>query len=344
MVSVPQKPVAVVCLPPAMFAQCFSAGDVQRLRNHVELVFPTVDSKDAPEEFWQAHADRANIAVTGWDAFPLTDQMIQAAPGLRCIAHAAGSVKPFVPPLAWQRDIVVFSANDVLAVGVAETTLGMIIAGCKGLFFSSALTAGGAWQEALFSSPLPCQRVRELFDLQIGLIGAGAIGRQLIRLLENFEVSIAVYDPFLSEEEAVRLGVRKMDLPTLMGSSDVVSLHAPAIPANEKMLGAAEFAAMKDGAIFINTARGMLVDESALVARLQGGTISAFIDVTSPEPPATDHPFRTLPNVVLTPHLAGAISNGCLRMGRRTVNQLIDFCEGKPSSGEVDPERLGVLA
>ena len=101
---------------------------------------------------------------------------------------------------------------------------------------------------------------------------------------------------------------------------------------------------MKNDAIFLNTARGMLVDENALIAELQTGRISAILDVTNPEPPAIDSPLRLLPNVTLLPHIAGAISTGCLRQGRSTVDQLLEFASGGEMHGEICSEKFAVMA
>jgi phosphoglycerate dehydrogenase-like enzyme len=101
------------------------------------------------------------------------------------------------------------------------------------------------------------------------------------------------------------------------------------------MLGREQFKLMANHAIFINTARGMIVDETALCDELRTGRIFAFIDVTDPEPPAANHPFRSLPNVVLLPHIAGAVGNGCLRMGRSIVDQILEFAAGKTTHGEI---------
>jgi phosphoglycerate dehydrogenase-like enzyme len=186
--------------------------------------------------------------------------------------------------------------------------------------------------------------VRELYDVTIGIIGASRTGRHVLRLLKEFDARVVVCDPTIDGAEAASLGARLVTMDELMRVSDVVSLHAPALPKLHHMLGRQEFAAMKDDAIFLNTARGMLVDESALIAELQTGRISAILDVTSPEPPAKDSPLRSLPNVTLLPHIAGAISTGCLRQGRSTVDQLLEFAAGERMQGEISRERFDIMA
>jgi phosphoglycerate dehydrogenase-like enzyme len=329
-------------VPNSMQQRCFAPADLERLRVAHELVCARGEEAAELLREWNAHAPQVDAIITGWDTPSITDAMLDQAPRLRLLVHAAGSVKFLLPPSFWQRRIRVVTCNDALAVGVAETTLGMMIAGLKGLFPANALTHAGDWK----SAPLvmPGFPVREMFDITVGLIGASKVGRQVIRLLRNFEVSILVADPYLSREEAARLGVQRVRLDELMRQSDIVSLHAPALPMTRHMLGREQFAAMKDHAIFINTARGTIVDEEALAEELKTGRIFAFLDVTSPEPPAADHPFRKLPNVVLTPHIAGAMSNGCRRMGRSAVDQLLLFAQDQHLPGEVTAEQMAILA
>ena len=227
-----------------------------------------------------------------------------------------------------------------MGIGVAETTLSLMIAGLKGMFPASYETRAGRWHH---SKPggFP---IREMYDVTIGLIGASRIGRHVIRLLANFEVNVLLVDPFVSAAEAALLGVELVSLDDLLRRSDVVSLHAPRCPETRHMLSRDQFKLMRNHAIFINTARGMIVDEAALCDELRTGRIFAFIDVTDPEPPAVDHPFRSLPNVVLLPHIAGAVGNGCLRMGRSIVDQLLEFADGKTMHGEITREQWQRMA
>ena len=161
----------------------------------------------------------------------------------------------------------------------------------------------------------------------------------MIRLLAPFEPHVLVYDPYLPDTEAERLGVAKADLDDLLRRADVVTLHTPSLPETEHMIDGRRLALMKDDALIVNTARGSLFDEPALVAELSRGRFFAFLDVTDPEPPAADSPLRRLPNVVVTPHLAGCIEN-CTRMGEMAVEELRRFFAGDPPIYEVTPERL----
>jgi phosphoglycerate dehydrogenase-like enzyme len=330
-------------LPSRMVTHCFAQRDLDRLRLHGhEIVLTPSDDPEALARTWRENAASADLVLTGWDSPPLTDAMLDLAPGLRAIVHAAGSVKSFIPGSIWRRGIRLASCSDALGVGVAETTLGMIICGLKGFVPSAEVTRRGGWQNEFLS--LPGFQPRELFDVTIGIIGASRVGRHLIRLLKPFEARVLVTDPHLDREEAASLGVECVDLDQLVAQSDVVSLHAPALESTRRMLGAKHFQAMKDGAIFINTARGMIVDEEAMTAELSTGRIWAFLDVTNPEPPPARHPLRLLPNVILTPHIAGALTNGSRRMGRSAVEQILEFARGEVMDGEITADRLAQLA
>lgn len=325
-----------------MLGQCFADRDIARLQERFFCILPDDSSNSGMLERWQAHAPGLAAVITGWDAMPISEAMLAAAPDLQAIVHAAGSIRPFIPDSIWESGVRVATANDALGKGVAETTIGMIIAGLKGFFPCANLTRSGNWQAAVPDRGFG--RVREMYDVTIGIIGASRTGRHVLRLLSEFEANVILHDPHVSGREAVDLGATWVTLDELLRKSDVVSLHAPALPELRNMLGRREFEAMKDDAIFVNTARGMLVDEEALISQLETGRISAILDVTSPEPPASGSRLRSLPNVTLLPHIAGAISTGCLRMGRSAVDQLLQFARGEIMEGEITRERFATMA
>lgn len=279
----------------------------------------------------------ADIAITSWGCPPLTACILDKAPGLKAVLHAAGTVKGIVTPDLWERGIRVSSANGPLGVGVAETALGLTITSLKSMWWLSQSTRGGGWNAGK-------DKIRELYEVTIGVIGAGKAGSHYIRLLRNFDVSVLVYDPTLTAEQATAMGARKVELEELMAASDVVSIHAPSLPETYKMINRERLALMKDDAILINTARGSVLDEAALAAELAAGRLFACIDVTDPEPPAKDHPFRSLPNCILIPHIAGAVNNGVKRLGQFAIDELKRLSAGQPLEGEVLEEQLATLA
>jgi len=266
---------------------------------------------------------QADACITSWDVAQLDAEVMAAAPNLKAMAHMGGSVKRFVSDALWEQGVHVTTAGLALARDVAETTLGLMIVGMKRIWPLGQHVRDGGWRES------PYWPSRELHHKTVGIIGASNVGRHVIELLKPFAANTLLYDPFVPAEEAEQLGVAKTELDELLRRADVVSLHAPAKPATYHLLNTERLAMMKDDALLINTARGTLIDEAALIAELGKGRFFAFLDVTDPEPPAADSPLRRLENVVVTPHLAGCIED-CSRMGELAVEELRRFFAGEP--------------
>nr|WP_277606071.1 hydroxyacid dehydrogenase [Glycomyces sp. L485] len=182
------------------------------------------------------------------------------------------------------------------------------------------------------------------FGRVVGLIGASAIGRRVIELLRPFDLDILLADPYVDEAEAARLGVGLVGLDELVARSHVVSVHAPDLPETRHLIDAPRLAAMRDGTVVVNTARGRLVDTDALTAELLTGRLSAVIDVTHPEPLPADSPLFDLPNVFLTPHVAGSQGNELARMGLYMVEEAERLAADEPLRHRVDPGLLSRLA
>jgi len=247
------------------------------------------------------------------------------------------SVTRFVSDALWQRGIHVTTAAPALARDVAVTTVGLIIVGLKRIWPLGRHVREGGWRAS------PYWPSRELYGKKVGIVGASHVGRHVIDLLRPFGPRILLYDPYVAAEEAARLGVAKVELDGLLRQADVVSLHAPAKPETHRMLNAERLALMKDDALLVNTARGTLIDEAALIEELRKGRFFAFLDVTDPEPPAADSPLRDLENVVLTPHLAGCIED-CGRLGEMAVEELRRHFAGEPPLYEVTADMLARIA
>ena len=281
----------------------------------------------------------ADICLTGWGSCFLSETILKRAPGLRLITHAGGTVKSLINDEVWRRNIVISSAAPAIAVGVAETALGLMISTLKRFYWFREDLKKGGWKD-----PEEIGRVKELYALTIGVVGASNVGRNFIRLLHNFTVKIIVYDPYLSSPEAKRLKVEKAGLAALMKKSDVVSIHAPALPETRHMINAEYLKMMKKGALLINTARGAIVDEQALIKELKKGRITACLDVTDPEPLLKNNPLRRLSNVILTPHIAGSVANNTLRQGNFAIDEIERFLKGKRLKNRITRDKLKELA
>jgi phosphoglycerate dehydrogenase-like enzyme len=213
---------------------------------------------------------------------------------------------------------------------VAEFSIAHILLGLK-----------RAWLQA---SEMKCRRATKLYKLPVvgayqstvGLISLSTIGRLVRQLLESFDVRVIAYDPTVDGSEALALGIQMASLEEVFAQSDVVSLHAPLIPETMGMITGSHFASMKEGATFINTARGEIVREDEFIQVLQARSdLTAILDVTFPEPPVSNSPFYDLPNVVLTPHIAGSLDGECGRMGQWMVDELQRYLAGKPLLGRL---------
>jgi phosphoglycerate dehydrogenase-like enzyme len=274
------------------------------------------------------------IALGGWGTPPLGTALLEACPRLELWEHVAGSVKHLFGPHLNGRRLTIASCKPALADVVAEMTLAEIILGLRGVFENAA----GNRQRVV---PQPTHS-RVLLGSTIGIVGASLIGRRVIGLLRPFGCRVIVYDPYLSGYEAEAMGVERVsDLKALCARCDVVSLHTPDVPETAGIMGAAEFAAMRDDAIFINTARGRCVDEAALIAQLAQGRLFAILDVSEPEPPAPDSPFRSLPNVVYTSHIGGP---ACPNLGAQAVDDIAAYLSGGCPQYVVTPDMLAITA
>lgn len=279
----------------------------------------------------------ADACLTSWGVAQLDAEVIAAAPRLKMMAHMGGSVQRFVSEAVWERGMRVTTAAPALAEDVAITTLGLMIVGMKRIWPMARHVREGGWRE---SDAWPAREIRHK---TVGMIGAGQVGRHLMRLLQPFHVRILLYDPFVSAEETAALGAKKAELDELLRQADILSLHAPAKPETHHMIDAAKLALLGDETLIINTARGTLIDEAALVAELSRGRFFAFLDVTDPEPPAADSPLRRLDNVAVTPHLAGCIED-CSHMGEMAVEEIRRFFAGEPPLYDIRPRMLDRVA
>ncbi|MEU2776039.1 hydroxyacid dehydrogenase [Streptomyces sp. NPDC007162] len=311
----PERPQALFAMTAQNVPHIFPPEVLARLREHVEID-PTLVAHDFADPRVREVLARTEVLVTGWGCPVLDTAVLDAAPGLRAVLHAAGSVKGFTTPEVWRRGILVSSAAAANALPVAEYTLAMILLAGKDVFaFRDLLRGRRAFP---YGDIVPGIGN---FHRRVGVVGASRIGRRLIELLRPHDLLVSLADPYVDQAEAARLGVPLLPLDELLRTSDIVTVHAPQTPETRHLVGARELALMPDGAVLINTARGSLVDHDALVGELRTGRLSAVLDVTDPEPLPADSPLFDLPNAFLTPHLAGSQGNEVARLGITVVEE-----------------------
>ena len=306
--------------------------DVARLVDICAPLQPTDVATIRPEIL-----KNADIILSGWGAPRLDAAFLKAAPNLKALFYGAGSVRGVVTPEMWDRGIVVVSAWAANGVPVAEYTVSQILFCLKqGWFHAFEIKRQGRYVR---------KEVAGAYGSTIGIISLGMIGRLVCSLLRSFDVKVLAYDPQVSADAGRELGVTLTSLEDLFAKSDVVSLHTPWLKETEGMIQGRHFESMKLNASFINTARGAVVNEKAMIEVLKRRSdLTAVLDVTYPEPPETGSPLYTLPNVVLTPHIAGSMDKECRRMGRYMVEELQRYLHKKPLKWQITREKAEAMA
>jgi phosphoglycerate dehydrogenase-like enzyme len=302
----------------------------EAIGRHVEMVAEPRTRQSLQEN--PALLEEVQVIFSGWGAPIFDETLLDAAPRLEAIFYGAGSAGYCITPAVWDRGIVVTTALYANAVPVAEYTMAMILLSLKRMWQLVRRTHD--------EKRYPDRNVAAgCYGSSVGLISLGAIARTLVKKMAVCDLRVKVYDPFLTEAEAAILGVHRAALDEIFRSCDVVSLHAPYFEETQGMIGREHFGLMKEGATFINTARAEVVrqEEMIEVARKRAD-LQFILDVFEPEPPPVDSAVYALPNIVLTPHIAGSVGKECSRMGQFMVEELERYVRGEPFVWEVTPE------
>ena len=313
--------------PPALVAEIEAAGGAP-----ARWVEPAKGAGGVP-------ADTEAIFST-WGMPRMDAAFLDALPALRAVFYAAGSVRGFVTPAVYERGIIVCAAAAANAVPVAEYTVATIILSLK-----------QTWQtmRQVHARKINRRSVDLLagsFGSRVGLVSLGLIGRRVAAMLKSgYDLDVVAYDPFVSQAEAEELGVRLVSLEEAFRTSEVVSLHTPILPATRGMFRREHFEAMKANATLVNTARGGLIREADLYEVLAARPdLTAVLDVTDPEPPVAGSPLYDLPNVFLTPHIAGSVGDECRRMTRYMIDEFRRWQSGAPLQYRVSARDLERMA
>lgn len=336
------KPIGAVMMGVDAWRSQFGPSQRIRLRGLVELTDPAFTNTLSDPDI-NAQLGDIEILVTGWGASPITSNMLDRMPRLRALFHCAGSVRGLVPVEAWERGIVISTSADLNARPVAEYTLAaLIMAGKKAPFLAADLRAnpstGG--QTATLRGALGNA------GRTVGVIGFSRIGRMVTRLVQETldQTTCLVADPYADPTDVSDAGAHLVPLKELLPRADFLTLHAPLLPSTQHMIGAAELAALPDGAVVINTARGALIDPAALETELVSGRLYAILDVTVPEPLGPDSLLYTLDNVMITPHIAGSAGTETQRLADGALDELTRFVRGERLLRELTREAFEVSA
>lgn len=311
-------------------------GDAQaRVGRLVELL-PVLITHDNVDEHAQELADLEVIFST-WGMPALSPAQIARMPRLKAVLYAAGSVQHFARPFL-EKGIAVSSAYQANGVPVAEFCLAQILLACKRYFTCAALVRGGRWAHDAIG--------HGVYGETVALIGMGAVARQLVALLRPFNLRIIAVDIVLKEAEARALGLAKLvSIDEAFREAYVVSNHLPNLPHLAGVIGRAQFESMRTNATFINTGRGAQVDEAALIEVFgRRPDLTALLDVTDPEPLDLQGPLNRLPNVHVSPHMAGSANHEVLRMADYMIEECERLLRGEPLRYAVDLEKLAIMA
>ncbi|MFB6616513.1 hydroxyacid dehydrogenase [Streptomyces sp. NPDC085524] len=331
-----RRPRVLLSMAPELVPRLLDEAALRRLRA-VARLDPQIVADDFGGPGVAAVLAEAEILLTFWGAPVIDAAALAAAPRLGAVVHAGGSVKHFVTEACWERGITVSSAARANSLPVAEYTVAMVLLSNKRVLqlrdeYRSLRGAGRDWHLRYGHAGN--------YRRTVGIVGASRIGRRVIELLRPYDLEPVVHDPYLTPDQAEALGVRGVGLDELCRISDVVSLHAPALPETRSMIDRRRLALMRDGATLINTARGSLVEQAALTEELATGRIQAVIDVTEPEVLPADSPLYDLPNVLLTPHIAGSLGNELHRTADAAIGEIARYASGLPFLHGVRREEL----
>lgn len=267
----------------------------------------------------------------------VTADVLAAGRQLKVVARAGSGVDNVDVAEATRRGVWVVNAPGGNATSAAEMTIALLMAAVRNVPQANASLKVGEWKRESFKG-------FEIAGKVVGLVGLGAVGKVVARILNGFGARVLAYDPFITAEQADRMGVQKVELADLYAQSDIVSVHVPLTDATRNLIAAPAFAAMKNGVVLLNAARGGVVDEDALLAALLSGKVSAAgIDVFSQEPFAPDSIAARLvahENVVATPHLGALTVDAQEKVAIQAAEQMLLVLQGKQAQYAVNKPEI----
>jgi len=319
----------VYLLPEHSYDLVYGPDERRDIAARVDIVGSRLDPKTFLDQ--RGRLDDVEGIFSSWGMPRMDAAFFDVFPKLRVLFYGAGAVNAFVTDEMWARGVQIANANVANGVPVAEFTTAQIILSLK-----------QTWRMALETrrdKRLSRVPVAGAYRSVVGLVSLGAIGRMVAQRLREYDVDVIAYDPHAPADFARDIGVTLVSLEDVFARADVVSCHTPWLPETEGLVHGALFRSMKPGATFINTARGAVVNEPEMIDVLrERPDLFALLDVTWPEPPVAGSPLYELPNVVLTPHIAGSMNGECRRMGRVMIDELDRWMRGEPLRYRVSRE------
>ena len=331
------KPRALVAITPRQRGEIFTTEAIAKLEGIADLTLHQ-GSQNMSQEELASMIEEFHALITCWGSPKVDPEILGKAPSLKIIAHSAGSVRPYVCKEVFDRGITVTNASSAIAVSVAETTIALMLTSLRHLHDQNQSLRSGQEGRPDFGP------VHELTGRKVGLVGFGEVGRRVASLLKAFSCEISVYDPHRPSREIEAFGCRTSSLEDLMKENEIVSLHAPNIPANRHMIDGGLLARMKTGALLVNTARGELIDEGSLLQEVVSGRIAVALDVFEGKATAVAKRLRGVQNAFLTPHIAGMSIEARHRQGDVVAEDVGLFFAGQRPRNMVTKQMLDWMA
>jgi len=269
------------------------------------------------------------------DASPITRNAIAALSQLVGVVEYGIGYDNIDVNAATEKGVLVCNVPDFMTAEVADHAVALILALVRKLHRIGPSTRAGEWNWRKF------RPINSLDGKTVGIVGFGNIGRQVAERMRSFRTQVIAYDPYVSHEMMEKLGAKPTNLDNLLRISDIISIHVPLTKDTKQLIGKKELASMKDSIILVNTSRGSVMDQEALITALRNGRIAAAgLDVLTKEPPSSDDPLLKLENVIVTPHIGWYSEQSSSRLQENVALEAVRILAGKPPKHPVNPQVL----
>lgn len=281
--------------------------------------------------------ENIDVLVCGWGTPKLTEEVLSKANKLKLVAYVAGSVANVASPAMYDRGIRIVCGNEAFARSVAEATLAYMLCALRYIPYYNNRMQNGLWKA---ETSYGCA----LNDQTVGIIGYGAISKYLLDLLRPFNVKILLYSGHMTEEQAQNLGVQKASLEEIFSTCKVVSVHTARSAKNYHMIDERLLRMMQDDAVLVNTARGDIIDEEALIRVAREGKIRVMLDVFEEEPLPASSGLRGMENVILMPHCGGPTTDKRCDAAKLVLDDILRLQQGAALQNEVGAARAATMS
>ena len=299
---------------------------VNKLNDMADVEYNPYDRDFTPLELRERLKDK-DAVITGWGTTKLDESILDGNDTLKMICHTGGTVSSIVDSYAYERGIKVLSGNQVYAESVAEAIIAYALLGLRKIpTYLNRVHSGGWYTGEVWEG---------LLDQTMGFISFGTIPKYLIEMLKPFRVKVKVYSGHLSDDELLKYGMERASMEEIFSTCKIISVHSAYSEKTHHMIDKRLLEMIPDNAIFINTSRGGVIDEDAMIEELKKGRFTVVLDVYEQEPMAQDNPLRNMPNVYAIPHMGGPTYDRRKYVTLALMKDIVNYQEGKPLDMEI---------